>query len=228
MSDKIYSRPRIKIPQIAYYGKRNNRNFGKIIKIILIVIIAVFVMINVLRSIDPIFERVCKARAESIVTIEVNKITTNNILKYENSDMITIKNDDDGNIKMLQVNSNPLNNMISDITNDIQLSLNDNNIIKTSIPFGSITGIKWISGIGPNIPLKISLAGNIQTKIRNEFKEAGINQTIHKLWLDITCSIAILTPYKVEETVVLNEVILSENIIVGGVPNVYLDSEKQQ
>ena len=63
-------------------------------------------------------------------------------------------------------------------------------------------------------------------RIRNEFNDAGINQTIHRLWLDITCDLAILTPYKVEETQVTSELILSENIIVGGVPNVYMNSEE--
>lgn len=222
--DMIYSRPRIKIPNF-YYGKRGKNSGKKIAKTLVIIGIAILVMFNILSAIDPIFVNVCKDKAKSMATIEINKITTNNIFKYQDSDMITIKTDENGNIKMLQVNSNPLNNMISDITNDIQIALNENNNVTSKIPFGSITGIKMISGVGPNIPIKIALSGTIQTKIRNEFNDAGINQTIHRLWLEITCDLAILTPYKVEETQVTSELILSENIIVGGVPNVYMNSE---
>lgn len=194
--DKIYSRARIRFPRVIYGGKNGNKNHEKIIKIITILIIAVSVMMNILNAIDPIFVSVCKNKAESIVTIEVNRITTVNVDKYQDYQMITIEEDEEGNIQLLQVNTRPLNNMISDITNDMQNSMHNNEIVNSYIPFGSITGIKWISGVGPKIPLEIALSGTIQTKIRNEFSSAGINQTIHRLYLDITCNISILTHMK--------------------------------
>lgn len=223
--DKIYSRARIRLPKIMYRGRNGNRNLKKIIKIILILIIAIVVMINILNAINPIFEKLCIDEANSIVTIEVNRITTINVDNYREHEIITIKQDENGNIQLLQVNSRPLNNMISSITNDIQVSLNENDSLTSHIPFGSITGIKWFSGVGPKIPLKVALSGTIQTKIRNEFDDAGINQTLHRLWLDIRCDINILTPYEVIQTQVTSELILSENVIIGGVPNVYLNTD---
>lgn len=223
--DKIYSRTRIRIPRVIYGGKNGNKNYQKIIKIILILIIAVLVMLNILNAINPIFEKICRDKAKSMITVEVNRITTDKIDKYQNSEMITIKQDENGNIQLLQVNSRPLNSMISEITNDIQNSLEDNDKITSYIPFGSVTGIKWVSGVGPRIPIKLVLSGTIDTKIRNEFDDAGINQTIHRLWLDITCDINILTPYEVIETEVTSELVLSENVIIGGVPNVYLNTD---
>lgn len=222
--DKIYSRVRVKLPRIIYSGGNDNKKTEKVIRIIMILVIAILVMTNTLNAIDPIFNTVCKNKAESIVTIEVNRITTLNIDKYQEYEMITVEEDEEGNIQLLQVNTRPLNNMISDITNDIQVSLNDNEIINSYIPFGSITGIKWVSGAGPKIPLEIALSGTIQTKIRNDFSESGINQTVHRLYLDITCNISILTPYENMDTQVTNELILSENIIVGNVPDVYMNS----
>ena len=210
---------------MVYGGNNYNKNYRKIIKIVLILAIATLVMANMLNAIDPIFEKICEDKAKSMVTLEVNRITTVNADKYQNSEMITIKQDENGNIQLLQVNSTPLNNMISDITNDMQVSLDDNDKVTSYIPFGSITGIKWISGIGPRIPIKLALAGTIQTKVRNEFDDAGIDQTIHRLWLDIVCDINVLTPYEIISTQVENEVILSENVIVGGVPTVYMNSD---
>ena len=223
--DKIYSRKRIRFPKIMYGGKKGNENYKKLIKLILIIIIAIFVMINMLNAINPIFEKLCIDEAKSIVTIELNRITTINVDKYQENELITIKQDENGNIQLLQVNSRPLNNMISSITNDIQVSLNDNDSLTSHIPFGSITGVKWISGVGPKIPLKVALSGTIQNKIRNEFDDAGINQTLHRLWLDITSDINILTPYEVIQTQVTSELVLSENVIIGGVPNVYLNTD---
>ena len=224
--DKIYSRKKIRLPMIKYNRGGEYNLLQKIIKIMIILVIAIAVMINTLKAVDPILTEACKYKAKEQVMIEINKITTENIIKYENTDMIKLINDENGNIKLLQVNSNPLNNMISDITSDIQIALKDEDIINTNIPFGSITGIKYISGIGPRIPIRIASAGIVDTKIRNEFDDAGINQTIHRLWLEINCKITILTPYKVDETEVKSEVILSENVIIGGVPDVYVGTTK--
>ena len=115
--DKIYSRTKIRFPKVMYGGKKGNENYKKIIKIILVLIIAIFVMINMLKAINPIFEKLCIDEAKSIVTIEINRITTINVDRYQENELITIKQDGNGNIQLLQVNSRPLNNMISSITN---------------------------------------------------------------------------------------------------------------
>ena len=80
--DMIYSRPRIKIPNF-YYGKRGKNSGKKIAKTLVIIGIAILVMFNILSAIDPIFVNVCKDKAKSMATIEINKITTNNIFKYQ-------------------------------------------------------------------------------------------------------------------------------------------------
>ena len=87
--DKIYSRARVKLPRVIYSRGKDNKNEEKVIRVITILIIAILVMTNILHSIDPIFNTVCKNKAESIVTIEVNRITTLNIDKYQEYEMIT-------------------------------------------------------------------------------------------------------------------------------------------
>lgn len=79
--------------------------------------------------------------------------------------------------------------------------------------------------MGPNIPIKISTSGTVLTKVRSEFENAGINQTIHRLYLDVTCNVSILTPYDVIEDSINNEIVLIENVIVGLVPDTYYNLE---
>lgn len=45
-------------------------------------------------------------------------------------------------------------------------------------------------------------------------KVRGINQTIHRLYLDVSCEVSILTPYDTIEDTISNEVVLIENVIV--------------
>ena len=53
--------------------------------------------------------------------------------------------------------------------------------------------------------------------------QAGINQTLHRLYLDIECNVSIVLPYKQIEEKIVNQVVLAENIIVGEVPSAYLN-----
>lgn len=79
--------------------------------------------------------------------------------------------------------------------------------------------------MGPQIPLKFLSTGTVETKVRSEFKSAGINQTIHTIYLDVSCNVALLTPYNVVEENITNEVVLVENVIVGLVPSTYYNLE---
>lgn len=88
-----------------------------------------------------------------------------------------------------------------------------------------MTGTKFLSGIGPNIPIKISTSGTVITKVRSEFQNAGINQTIHRIYLDIICNVSVLTPYDIIEENISNEIVLIENVIVGIVPSTYYNLE---
>ncbi len=91
--------------------------------------------------------------------------------------------------------------------------------------FGSLIGTKFLSGLGPSIPIKLSISGTVTTKVRSEFESAGINQTIHRVYLEVTCSVSILAPYDIIEESIVNEVLLIENIIVGIVPTTYYNLE---
>lgn len=86
-------------------------------------------------------------------------------------------------------------------------------------------GIRLLSGIGPNIKIKFADSGTVETKVRSEFESAGINQTIHKIYLDVSCKVSILTPYNVTDETIKNEVVLAENVIVGVVPSTYYNLE---
>ncbi len=86
-------------------------------------------------------------------------------------------------------------------------------------------GSKIFSGFGPNIPIKLYTSGTVETKLRSEFESTGINQTIHRLYLDVACNVSILTPYDVINNNISNEVLLIENVIVGIVPSTYYNLE---
>ena len=91
--------------------------------------------------------------------------------------------------------------------------------------YGSFTGFKLFAGEGPSIKIKISSVGNVKTDLRSEFVSKGINQTLHRIYLQVDCNVEILTPFESIGKNISNQVLLMENIIIGNIPDTYYNLE---
>lgn len=122
---KIYSRKRIKIPNIHFdKSGKEIKSVKKIFKIILVLFIAFSVVNLVLKSINPIFETICEDEAKSIATLISNEQATVVMKQYSYDELFTIEKDDQGNITMIKSNIFPINAITSDIAIKIQQELN--------------------------------------------------------------------------------------------------------
>lgn len=227
MNSKIYSRPRIKIPPIFSnnIGDKNLKRKQKIVKIFIIMVIAFSTVKIVLDAILPIFDTLCKDKAKSIATIISNEEATNVMKEHTYDELFTLEKDKDGNITMIKSNIIPINEIISDVAVKIQNTIDQRGRENIEIALGSFTGFKLLSGKGPGVPIKISSIGNVETDLRSEFSEKGINQTLHRVYLQVDCEVSILTPYNSITEKVSNQVLLIENVIVGKIPSTYYNLE---
>lgn len=223
MNSKIYSRPRIRLPKIFFSngGDKSLKRKQKIAKIFIIMVIAFSTVKIVLDAISPIFNALCEDKAKSIATIISNNEATNVMKDHTYDELFTIEKDNDGNITMIKSNVIQMNEIISDVAVKIQNSINERGKENIKITIGSFTGSKLLSGRGPEIPIKISSIGNVETDLRSEFFAQGINQTLHRVYLQVDCEVSILTPYNTISEKVSNQVLLIENVIVGKIPNTY-------
>ena len=223
MNSKIYSRPRIQLPKIFFSngGDKSLKRKQKIAKIFIIMVIAFSTVKIVLDAISPIFNALCEDKAKSIATIISNNEATNVMKDHTYDELFTIEKDNDGNITIIKSNVIPINEIISDVAVKIQNLINERGKENIKIAIGSFTGSKLLSGRGPGIPIKISSIGNVETDLRSEFSAQGINQTLHRVYLQVDCEVCILTPYNTISEKVSNQVLLIENVIVGKIPNTY-------
>lgn len=224
---KIYSRPRIRIPKIFASKIDDNkyRKKQKVAKIFIIIIIAFSTVKIVLDAILPIFDTLCKDRAKSIATIISNEQATVVMGEHEYDELFSLEKDNDGNIIMIKSNVGPINEIISDVAVKIQNEINKKGRENIEIALGSFTGFKLLSGKGPGVPIRISSIGNVETDLRSEFTAQGINQTLHRVYLQVVCEISILTPYNNITEKIKNQVLIAENVIVGKIPNTYYNLE---
>lgn len=221
--DKIYSRPRIQLPKFncKYKKQQDPHKNTKVLKVVIIFIVALITVKIIINSVSPIIDKNCINMAKSIATKVANEQATVVMNNYKYEDLSTITKDNNGNIKMISANVVSINEIISDIAVKIQEELNNEKNSKFKIKLGSFLGSRMLSGRGPEIEIKMSTIGNLDTDLRSEFIEAGINQTLHKIYLQVDCEVCILTPFKTIEEKISNQVLLSESVIVGTTPSTY-------
>lgn len=218
--DKIYSRKRINLPK-SFNKNKNNEKLIKITKIVFIMCIAIVTANGIIYAIRPIVDKQCINMAKSISTKISNEQATIVMSKYKYEDLCTISKDNNGNITMIKANVIPINEIISDVAIKIQEELNKTDNSNFSIRLGSFTGSRLLSGKGPNVNIKMSTIGNLDTDLKSEFSSAGINQTLHKMYLQVDCNVIILTPFNTMEEKISNQVLLAEAVILGTTPNTY-------
>ena len=226
--DKIYSRTRFKLPKIKKSISFNNKNIEnrrKIIKIIMILSIAIITAKFSLDAVIPIFDTLCEDRAKSIATLISNEQATEVMKQHTYDELYSIEKDNNGNITMIKSNIIPINEIISDVAIKIQEEINKRGRENIEIALGSFTGFKLLAGRGPGIKIVISSIGNVETNLKSEFSSQGINQTLHRVYLEVKCEVSILTPFKDLKQNIVNQVLLMENVIVGNIPNTYYNLE---
>ena len=224
---KIYSRPRIKLPKISIKGVPPEvlKKRRKVVEIIVVLIIAFSVVKLVLDAVLPIFNTLCENRAKSIATIISNEQATIVMTEHSYDELYKIEKDNNGNVVMIKANVVPVNEIISDVANKIQEQIDQRGREDVEIALGSFTGFKLLAGRGPGIKIRISSIGNVETDLRSEFTSQGINQTLHRVYLQVKCRVSILTPFNDIEQEITNQVLLAENVIIGNIPSTYYNLE---
>lgn len=238
-TDKIYSRWRIRLPKINVFFKNvgyfkkvsdveylaNQKKIKKVIRILIVLLIAFFVANVILQAIEPIIDAQCSTMAKSIATKVSNEQATIVMSNYQYEDLMKVTKDEEGNVKFVSANMITINQIISDIPILIQDELEKAENNKFNIKLGSFIGSRILAGRGPDVEIKMSLTGNIETDLKSEFSEAGINQTLHRIYLELKCYVTILTPFHSIEEEIVNQVLLAEGVIIGNIPSTYYNLE---
>lgn len=226
-SYKIYSRPRL---NLLFFNKTPKSRMSririkKITPVFLIILIAILTCYSIWNFINPIFESLCEDKAKSVATLITNEETTNIMKKYNYETFFTIEKDNNGNIQMINANVLKINQVTSDIAINIQKRLDEKQKNSVYIAIGAITGINFLSGFGPKMHIQIASLGNVDTDLRSEFISQGVNQTMHRVYLDIKTNVNILTSIKTIQKTIENQVLIAENVIVGNIPSTYYNFE---
>lgn len=152
----------------------------------------------------------------------IAKQMADGIIQYDR--IVYFEKDLDGRITALKTNMSEVNRLKTDILNIINdeiLALDTSDI---GIPLGSLILPELFSGKGPAIPVHILSIRNSDAAFSSNFQQAGINQTLHQLTMEVSVDVAVLVLAKTESFTVTTEVVVAETVIVGDVPQTYLQT----
>ena len=138
-------------------------------------------------------------------------------------DLIRFHTGQAGDITALSADTVQLNELRVQVLNSVVGQVEDLDSNSLGIPFGVLTGVDFLSALGPRLPVQVLSVASAEGSYRNEFLAAGINQTLHRILLDVTVTARLLFPGGVETVTLVVPVCVAETVIVGQVPQTYLN-----
>ena len=198
--------------------------FLQLIAVLLILLSALFFS---LRSkyrlvIEELAQTQVKNTTSDLTNDAIAKQIASGDIRYDR--LVFFEKDLDGRITALKTNMSEVNRLKTDILNIINdeiLALDHSDI---GIPLGSLFFPELLSGKGPAIPVDILSIRNSDANFVSHFSQAGINQTLHRLNMEVSIDVAVLVLGQTSSFTMSSEVVVAETIIVGDVPQTFLQT----
>lgn len=149
-----------------------------------------------------------------------------NILAIENGgekDLVKVEKDESGNVSFVSTDALKLNALVKRLA---EKTLENYSVLAsgvTEVPIGAFTGLKLFSGLGAKVKLKLITVTSVRCNFVNEFTSAGINQTSHRLYVTTTPDVYVIAAGRKKYYKTEIRLLVYDNLIVGKVPNVYLN-----
>lgn len=217
---------------MKYYTKKPKiRLKVKYNKGIIAVIVIFFVFNLIFYFINKNILPISLGIAEEKLKIEATKVINETALdiyseEFDYSNMIITEKDNDGNITMLRADTIKLNYLSSKLVLESNEKISKLEEVGMEIPFGYISKNLMFYNLGPKLKIKLNQMGNIVTNYESVFESAGINQTRHKIYLNVDMKMKVIVPLNSKEVAVSCQIPISETIIVGKIPNTAIELNK--
>ena len=204
--------------------KRRKQKVLFVFLVILLVVVLLFLYFQ--RNVTRVLVSVSEATMRASTTVAVNDAvyyTLSDEMRYE--DLVTVEKDSDGNIVAVSANALKINKIARDTASISQSNLKNLSLNGIPVPLGALTGIEAFAGLGPSIKFRIIPVSSVSCDFSSVFESVGINQTKHSIYLNVIADISIVMPSRTENFAVVTEILVGEFVIVGNIPDTYLQTD---
>ncbi len=192
--------------------------------LIFLLVLIILCFVYYFKVVCPIIVGLSQEKVRSVATSTISTVV-GDVMEEDGmsySNLVTITYSSENKVELIEVDTVQVNIIIREITKRVQEKFDLLGEEGIDIALGTFTGIPFLFGIGPDVSIKLVPIGTISTRVSSNFTGAGINQTIHRLYFIVNSNIGMVLPGMTQNFQTELEVLLCENIIVGEIPNVYL------
>lgn len=137
------------------------------------------------------------------------------------TDLVSLRTGEDNGVLAVDADIVKLNILKAAVTERINEKLQTAGTYNIGVPLGTLVGGRLLMGRGPEIRIRLVPAGSARTNIASEFRAAGINQSMHRIVIDVDIDVAVIMPGGVRSCAQNTQVVMAETVIVGKVPDSY-------
>ena len=203
------------------------RIFRKLLWLAILLIVVAVVVFYLFRSnyqtiITTLAQTQVKNATSDLINDAIDRQICDGTIQYDR--MVYFEKDLEGRITALKTNMSEVNRLktnLLNLINDEILAMDSDHL---GIPLGSIFVPELFGGKGPVIPVQILTIRNSEADFFSEFSQAGINQTLQKLNMQVSVDVAVLALGKVDNFTISSHVVIAETVIVGQVPDMFLQT----
>ncbi len=203
------------------------RFFGRVLRCVIILVVLltgalVFLRYKYRDDIMELAETQVRNSTSDLINDAIDRQIEIGNIQYDR--MVYFEKDLNGNITALKTNMSEVNRLktdILDLINDEILALDSTDL---GIPIGSLILPEIFSGKGFQIPVIIHSIRNSDASFSSNFTEAGINQTLQQLTMEVLVDVTVLVLGETKSFTVSSHVVVAETVIVGQVPNTFFQS----
>ena len=213
--------------------------------LLLCVIITIIVLKIISIRVSPILMNYAELETKKLSSIVINRAVNKQLANGMNIDeMFNIIKNDNGEIATIDFNPAIVNKVLNTTTNVVLINLkaieegnidfielpdilisNDKDKLKNGIiyeiPLGTITKSGFLSNLGPKIPIKLNIIGSVESNVKTNIKEYGINNALVEIYIRISVTEQINVPFISKRVTVTSDIPVALKVIQGSVPKYY-------
>lgn len=204
---------------------RKRRRHWKLI-LFLILALGIWTFAGLRSRLWPVVRSLARTQVTNTASDLINDAILEQILEgqIQYDRIVYFEKDLNGRITALKTNMAEVNRLKTETLNLINDEIMAQDSEHLGVALGSLILPEFFSGKGPSIPVRIIAIRNSDANFQSEFTEAGINQTLQKLRMDVLVDVTILVLGQTETFTVSSQMVVAETIIVGDVPATYLQT----
>lgn len=178
----------------------------------------------------PVVAEVAAAQTQNTMTAVVEHAVTASLAERQvsYSDFVIIQREEQGKITALTTDMARMNLLRVELTTAILEALEGIDVSDIQIPLGSLFDLGPLWAKGPSLKVRAMTVGTVQAEFDSQLTSAGVNQTLHRIWLDVSVPMTLLLPGGEVVTTLTSRLCVAETVIVGQVPDTYLQVGQQQ